>query len=315
MEFISSMVGHLAWPTVVIVMYVLLRDQVATLFKKVSHLRFKDLELDFEKVKQQAEAISDARGLVRSDDEAPVRSEDASVFSSLEDQIFEAVERAPAASILLAWSAVETALASAAARLTDSPENASYRSPLHNMEMLEQRGELSRRHAILLQEMRILRNKVMHEGQLSHAISETHALDYAKAAVSMISVLNGLNRVYETFVAVNGAWSQLPPYFVAAPRSNANGWNASKIALSNTGLVATVGPWHRVGETEAVNYGIAVEMPTERGVRSIDELRISLDLVEPAALTKTAEEVVSFDEVTREITFDLGLSVFKYRIL
>ena len=115
-------------------------------------------------------------------------------FTSLEDQILDAVERYPSAAILLAWSALETAIASAVARLGISPEPPSYRSPMHNIEMLSKYGGLSKNHEQLLNEMRILRNKVAHEMESLMTITQEQALNYANAALDMIKYLEQLKR-------------------------------------------------------------------------------------------------------------------------
>jgi hypothetical protein len=108
------------------------------------------------------------------------------MLASLEDQILDAVERAPSAAILLAWSGVEAAIAGAVSRLAISPDPPSYRSPMHNIEMLAKNSRLSKKHEKLLHEMRILRNKVAHEKDSMLSISEDQALNYANTAIELI---------------------------------------------------------------------------------------------------------------------------------
>ena len=311
-EFIAAIVDHMAWPVVVIVMFVLVRDQIGRLIEKLAHLKYKDLELDFEKVKQQAESIEQppAQQQITTPEPEPV-------FTSLEEQILETVEKAPAAAILLSWSAVETALASATARLSISTESPSYRSPLHNIEMLERHAELSKQHISLLHEMRMLRNKVAHDQHSLIGISQNQALDYANTAIKLVATLNSLNRAHKTYHTPTGKWIEQPEGFKQHPHSRAaSEWLYSRINLGNTGLAAGLGPWKIPGAKSAgyAYYGIDIEMPTSRGDQTIAELRMSLDYVSPDALNKKASDLISYDPHSKVVTFDLGNSIFKYRI-
>lgn len=178
-QFIASIVAHLAWPSVAIAVFVIFRLELRKIVERLAHLKYKDLELDFEKVKQQAERLHVEFSKEPRVIESPV-------FTSLEDQIMDAVERAPSAAILLAWSGLETAIASAVARLAISPESPSYRSPIHNIDTLRMNGRLSKKHESLLHEMRVLRNKVAHERDSILSISQEQALNYASAAIDLI---------------------------------------------------------------------------------------------------------------------------------
>src|SRR5437879_2418330 len=57
--FVSSLVSALAWPTVVLIVIILLRRQLTLLLPELTHLRFKDFEIEFEKkidhLKQEAQ--------------------------------------------------------------------------------------------------------------------------------------------------------------------------------------------------------------------------------------------------------------------
>lgn len=178
-QFIADLVSSVAWPVVAIIFLYMFRAELAKIVQRLAHLKYKDLELDFEKVKQQAEELH-----LEFEQDAPVI--ESPVFTSLEDQIMDAVERAPSAAILLAWSALETAIASAVARLAISPDSPSYRSPMHNIDVLSKNGRLSKKYESLLHEMRMLRNKVAHEKDSMLTISQDQALNYADAAIDLI---------------------------------------------------------------------------------------------------------------------------------
>lgn len=186
-QFVANVVSSLAWPTIGAIFLIVFRSELAKIVQRLAHLKYKDLELDFDKVKQRAEELS--QEVAR--EEPALKSP---VFTSLEDQILDAVERAPSAAILLAWSGLETAMASAVARLAISPESPSYRSPIHNIEMLSKYGGLSKRHDHLMHEMRMLRNKVAHERDSMISITQEQALNYANIAIDMIQHLEQLQR-------------------------------------------------------------------------------------------------------------------------
>lgn len=186
-QFIASMVGSLAWPVVVALVFLAFKGELIKIIQRVARLKYKDLELDFDKVKQHAKALN-----LKSEQEAPILT--SPVFTSLEDQILDAVEKAPSAAILLAWSALETAVASAVSRLGLSAGISSHRPPLQNIEALVRGQVLSRNHEHLLREMRSLRNKIAHGDEVLHSISQTRALDYATAALDLIKYLEDYPR-------------------------------------------------------------------------------------------------------------------------
>ena len=162
-QLLASMIGNLAWPATVLVMFFLVRERVGRLIEKLGTLKYKDLELDFSKIKQPIMVADAEEHDSKQEKSIEIKnSESTRVFKALEEQIFEAVESAPAAAVLLAWSYVETSLSSATSRLKSEAEPASI-SPLQNMQVLERAGKLSPQQIDLLHEMRILRNKLAHE--------------------------------------------------------------------------------------------------------------------------------------------------------
>ncbi len=186
-ELILEYIKALSWPTVAIVILFMFKNEFVKIVQRLAHLKYKDLELDFNKVKQKAEELQkevlEERSSVKS-----------TVLSSLEDQILETIERAPSAAILLAWSGLETAMVSAVSRLAISPEPPSYRSPMHNMEVLSKYSGISKNNVNLIQEMRLLRNKVAHERDSMLSITPSQALDYANIAIELIQFLEHLKR-------------------------------------------------------------------------------------------------------------------------
>lgn len=187
-QFIAEIVSSIVWPTVAVTFLFMFKKELAKIVRRLAHLKYKDLELDFEKVKQQAEELHLETARETPKIESPV-------LISLENQILDAAERAPSAAILLAWSGLETAIAAAVSRLAISPDSPSYRAPMHNIDMLTKHGRLSKKHQKLLQEMRILRNKVAHEQESMLSISLDQAMNYAEAAIELIKHFESYQRI------------------------------------------------------------------------------------------------------------------------
>ena len=187
-QFFASIIASFVWPSVAIVFLFMFKNELAKIVRRLAHLKYKDLELDFDKVKQQAEELH-----LETIQEIPAIESPA--LTSLEDQILDAAERAPSAAILLAWSGIESAIASAVSRLAISPDPPSYRSPVHNIDMLTKNGRLSQKHQNLLHEMRILRNKVAHEQDAMLSISLDQAMNYATTAIELIKHFESYQRI------------------------------------------------------------------------------------------------------------------------
>jgi hypothetical protein len=56
-QFIASLVESFTWPISILLLLYLFKSEIGKLIQKLAHLKYKDLELEFEKVKQQAQII------------------------------------------------------------------------------------------------------------------------------------------------------------------------------------------------------------------------------------------------------------------
>lgn len=186
LQFISDLIGSLVWPFMAIILVVILRKEIRELLVSVTRVRFKDLEMDFQRLAESA------RKLPRS---APSAVDtDKVIYTSIEDQMLYVAEQAPSAAILMAWASVETAMSSAVARLAISPDSPQYRSTVHNLEQLERYAELPEGVIRTVQELRMLRNKVAHDEKQRLQISQDDALTYAKTAIRIVNYLSRLTR-------------------------------------------------------------------------------------------------------------------------
>jgi uncharacterized protein YutE (UPF0331/DUF86 family) len=310
-QLVASLIQNLAWPITILVMFFLVRDQIGKLIEKLGKLKYKDLELDFSKVKNQAEKIpvnnttTDKSTVIKD-------SESDQVFHSLEDQIFETVESAPSAAIFLAWSYVETALSSAVSRVA-LEQGVMSASPLQNIQVLEKLGELSNQQVELLHELRVLRNKVTHDQSTSVSIRQEQALDYSKTAIELSKLLNNLNRKRKAFMLPSGDWINVLKDHTIPSSRTANVWNYSCIDIPNSNLTAGAGAWKK-SDDEIEYFGIDIEQNRKSGSAVVSELLIDLKHVSQEVLTMSARNFVTFDPETKIIKFDLGKSVFEYKL-
>lgn len=312
-QFLASAIEDLAWPITVIIMFFLTRRQIAQLMEKLGKLKYKDLELDFSKIKPQvvvAEGVEASEALENS--VAIIDPESKQVFTVLEEQIFDAVDILPSVSILLAWSYVETALSSAVSRAYSELEKP-YASPLKNIQLLDRSGRLSQQQIELLHEMWALRNKLAHEVSSELNIHPEQALDYANTAIEMARFLEGIDRKRKIFMLPRGKWITLPEGFSEVDERTANFWKYSCVDIPKTELTAGVGPWSAGGD--GVQYfGIDIEQQRKGGSTVVAELIFDLRYVSEEKLMSSASSLVSFDEESRTVRFDLGKSKFEYQL-
>ena len=184
--FISEIVSHLAWPVTVLILAILLRKRLGDLLSSITRLKFRDLEMDFKRLAESAELLPEP--------EAPRQSmsePNLTFFTSFEKQVMDVATHAPSAAILLAWTGVETAMASAVSRMSISPDPPSMRSSGHTLDCLRRFAGLPNEVGNLIDKMRILRNKVAHDENHKSSILTESAVAYGESAVRVIDFLNG----------------------------------------------------------------------------------------------------------------------------
>lgn len=312
-QFFSSVIENLAWPATLAIIVFIVRRQIGKLMKKLGKLKYKDLELDFSKIKQNMPISGDLNNdPVSGVSVAIINQESKQVFSVIEEQIFDAVDSLPVVSILLAWSYIETALSSAVSRI-DSEEDKASISSLKNIKILESYEKLSLQQSHLLHEMRALRNKMAHEVSGKLNITSKQASDYANAAIEMARFLEGVDQKRKIYMLPQGDWVTLPKGFSRIEKRNANLWQYSFIDIPKTELTAGVGPWIAGGD-QIQYYGIDIEHQQKNKSTVVSELLFDLNYVSEEKLIMSAGDLISFDEKTKIVRFDLGKSIFEFQL-
>ena len=186
---ISEIISHLAWPVTVLILAILLRKHLGDLLSSITRLKFRDLEMDFKRLAESVERLPVAEA-----PRQPISEPNQTFFTSFEKQVMDVATHAPSAAILLAWTGVETAMASAVSRMSISPDPPSMRSPGHTLDCLRRFAELPNEVGNLIDEMRILRNKVAHDENHRSRISTESAVAYGESAIRVINFLNVFDR-------------------------------------------------------------------------------------------------------------------------
>lgn len=184
-SFIASIVASIAWPCVICVLLVMFKPDILRLLKLAESIKYKGIAISFTKMEEQSQILDAAQATIPS-------QVDSSVLLSLEDQMYDAVDRYPSAAIVLSWSALESAMADAVSNLGISPDSPSSRSPRHNLDMLASYANLSKDYLYMIQEMYSIRNKTLHQSNVKEIISREQALAYANNTMRIVRYIQSL---------------------------------------------------------------------------------------------------------------------------
>jgi hypothetical protein len=173
LSFIAAIVAALAWPLTVLGIFLVLRRPLTALIPVVARLRFKDLELDFDR--RLAEVSAEAAALPAAAASAGAPTGDAALVAL--------ASASPRAAILEAWLRLEATALDAARRRGTSEPVSRLRSPTRLIESLEELGVIDARQAAVFHELRSLRNSAAHA--LGFEPSPDAARDYVRLAARL----------------------------------------------------------------------------------------------------------------------------------
>lgn len=161
-DAITSLVDSLAWPLAIVWLGYVFRSEIRALLGRVSQLKYKDLEAQFEKELSAVEAdarealpVTQQRAL---DDEAPTYPPP---YDERYSQLLRIAEASPRAALLEAWFEVEAAVAEAAERF-QIPVFKGYRPSRKNVIDLIKTGRYDKSVLQVFEDMRQLRNEAAH---------------------------------------------------------------------------------------------------------------------------------------------------------
>ncbi len=182
LTFISKVIGSIAWPAVLVGVLVWLRKPLTRLAAGLRSAKYKDVQLEWGEKLEQLEGKADQARLPEPSDRP------AWLYESPDDWTFgDYIERlapiSPRAAISEAWRHVEIALKEAARRV-GSPSS---RHPAQMARLLQEQNRLPRDAAVLVEDLRGLRNKAVHSEDAD--IPPERAVEFGRLAERVIASL------------------------------------------------------------------------------------------------------------------------------
>jgi hypothetical protein len=174
LEFISSVIGSLAWPATVIAGFFLLKHHLPALFPFVERLKYKDFELEFRKsLRETTEKAQSALP-----EPAPEEA------TAPKNRLYTLAEISPRSAILEAWLDVETAAVEALqAKDVSVGTRPRMMAPLKLGELLNRHQMINGAQLEIFHRLRDLRNKAVHLSDATFHPSEV--IEYVDLAASL----------------------------------------------------------------------------------------------------------------------------------
>lgn len=182
LEFISTLVGDLAWPLVILILILTLKKPISQILLGITKFKYNNLEMDFGKKLTEIEKTLEEKKTIT--DITENRDE--------WHAIREVAEISPNAAITMAWNMVEKEIKSTIMRLAISPDYPPYNSTLKNIIKLKENGLIDQETENSLNEMRILRNRSVHSNETHIKLTYSEAIRYFEIAKKVISVLKSI---------------------------------------------------------------------------------------------------------------------------
>jgi hypothetical protein len=181
LQFISSLVSSLAWPAAVVILAIALRRQLGTLLPRLQSVKYKDIQVEFEKTLEKAEAEASTALPPKTAPALPAELTDEERFARI-------VEVNPSAAVLAAWSDVEVALKSIAEQAGIQPPGRRFFYPLSIVKRLDQMGRIDHQTSALIDDLRALRNLAAHP-EAGRAVSAEDAWRVKQLAAQAVTML------------------------------------------------------------------------------------------------------------------------------
>ncbi|NWC94679.1 MULTISPECIES: DUF4145 domain-containing protein [unclassified Pseudomonas] len=181
LQFLSSVIGSIAWPAAVITLTCLMREPLAKLIPLIRTLKYKDVQIDL------GEKIEAAKELVGAEAEAPSQA-DKDLLSSFRS----IAEVDPRAAVLSAWLPVEAELS----QVADKRNVPSRMPPMAKLRELHQERFIDLATYQKLVRLRDIRNTAAHLPE--KAVSFDDAMNMAEMCQWAVGLLKQLNASLDT---------------------------------------------------------------------------------------------------------------------
>lgn len=184
LEFFASLIDSLAWPSCVLVVAYFLRAELPTLISGLRKLKYKDIELEFEK---SSKAVAEKVKIALPRSGRPIRISGQSQEELL-DRLNSISELAPRSSIHEAWLLVESA-AIDAVRKAGVSSFKSHPGPMRLRDYLVKAGLLNPDQQAIFEQLRRLRNEAVHAKDAEFTQSSVES--YIESALHLAIYLEG----------------------------------------------------------------------------------------------------------------------------
>lgn len=148
LEFISSIIGHLAWPIFFFLIFRMFKEEIVAFVRRVRVARYRDVEINLQKEIEEVKEDAELAGVTI-----------AYPPESFPDQSIKKLDIAPEWVILQSWQEIENLISTHYKRVTGTA---------HNVPVIEAVSELSKNHIIdadmrqLIDRLRRTRNIIVH---------------------------------------------------------------------------------------------------------------------------------------------------------
>lgn len=178
LEFISNIIESIAWPLSVILLGLILKKPIKALIPLLSKLKYRDVELEFG---------TDVTNLSAKVNEEFSGIEDKPETDSLRNRTMSLIPVSPKSAIIEVWRAVETNLVDLSTQNKIELDRTLLRKPIKLAENLLRKQIIEESQYAIVEDMRILRNKVVHYDK--EEITAENALEYLDSGIKLMSSL------------------------------------------------------------------------------------------------------------------------------
>lgn len=175
-DSIVRLVDALAWPVVAVIVAFMVRKPLASLITLIERVRYKDVEVNFRQLMEEATSKADAVSPLL--DVPPI-----------DERIQDLATVYPRGAIIESWLQVERAVADLAEARDLSVSAARQSSPRQLVGALQKAGILDENLAKLVTDLQAIRNGVVHA--IDFSPSRNDAQEYTMTSARVITLLQG----------------------------------------------------------------------------------------------------------------------------
>lgn len=183
LAFISNLIDSLAWPATIVFLALFFRSRLNDLFEKLNNVKFKDVEVSFDRRLDRAKESMAALPESQSQGELPAELLPPPLPKTEKELIARIADLSPSAAVMESWRLVEQAL-------DFYCKQHGLKQPVSNqtlMNFLKEDPYFSDGLLSAFQELRMLRNNAAHS---KASISKESALEFAELSEKLASELS-----------------------------------------------------------------------------------------------------------------------------